>query len=155
VPGITTKYRITPTRIGDYSIVCAELCGLGHSTMRAAAHVLSQANFDAQIRKLGAGPAKAPPSQAAPNGKALFASAGCNGCHTLKDAGATGTTGPDLDNVLKGKDPAFIKTSIVNPNAVIAPGFSAGIMPQNFATTLSGAEIDALVKYLSDVTKGG
>jgi cytochrome c oxidase subunit 2 len=155
VPGLDVKYRVTPNRIGNYSIVCAELCGLGHSTMRGTAHVLTQAAYDAQIKKLGAGPAKAPPAKGAPDGKALFASAGCNGCHTLKDSGATGTTGPDLDNVLKGKDPTFIKTSIANPDAFVEKGYSAGIMPGNFATTLSGAEIDALVKYLSDVTKGG
>jgi len=47
VPGITGSYRITPTRTGDYDIVCAELCGYGHSTMRQTAHVLSRERFDA------------------------------------------------------------------------------------------------------------
>jgi cytochrome c oxidase subunit 2 len=155
VPGINVTYRVTPSRLGTYAIVCAELCGLGHSTMRGTAHVLSQADYEAQIKKLAAGPSKAPPAQGAPDGKALFTSSGCNGCHTLKDSNATGTTGPDLDNVLKGKDPAFIKESIIDPDKEIAPGYSAGIMPGNFGQTLSGAEIDALVKYLSDVTKGG
>jgi mono/diheme cytochrome c family protein len=32
-------------------------------------------------------------------GKAVFASAGCSGCHTLKAAGATGTVGPNLDDL--------------------------------------------------------
>ena len=77
------------------------------------------------------------------------------GPDTLADSNATGTTGPDLDKVLKGQDPAFIKESIIDPNKQIAPGYSGGIMPGNFGQTLSGAEIDALVKYLSDVTKGG
>ena len=31
MPGITTHYRITPTRLGTYDVVCNELCGLGHS----------------------------------------------------------------------------------------------------------------------------
>ena len=34
VPGITTDYRVTPNRIGNYPVVCAELCGLGHAVMR-------------------------------------------------------------------------------------------------------------------------
>ena len=34
VPGITTKIRLTPNRLGRYEVVCAELCGIGHSTMR-------------------------------------------------------------------------------------------------------------------------
>jgi cytochrome c oxidase subunit 2 len=46
VPGITTTVRITPTRIGSYAVVCAELCGLGHSTMRAVVRVTDQAAFD-------------------------------------------------------------------------------------------------------------
>ena len=32
-------------------------------------------------------------------GKAVFASAGCTGCHTLKAANATGTVGPNLDQL--------------------------------------------------------
>ena len=35
----------------------------------------------------------------APDGKQVFASAGCGGCHTLKDAGATGNVGPNLDDL--------------------------------------------------------
>lgn len=35
VPGITTRAYITPTKTGDFTLVCTELCGIGHSTMRA------------------------------------------------------------------------------------------------------------------------
>ncbi len=35
VPGITTRAYITPTKTGDFTLVCTELCGFGHSTMRA------------------------------------------------------------------------------------------------------------------------
>jgi cytochrome c oxidase subunit 2 len=49
VPGITTKYRITPRRLGDYAVVCAELCGLGHSTMRSTVHVVSRPKFKAWL----------------------------------------------------------------------------------------------------------
>ena len=55
----------------------------------------------------------------------MFNAAGCSACHTLADARATGTVGPDLDKSLKGKDEAFIRTSIVDPNAEIAKGYSA------------------------------
>jgi cytochrome c oxidase subunit 2 len=46
VPGMTTSVRVKPTRIGTYSLVCAELCGLGHSTMRARVVVEDQSAFD-------------------------------------------------------------------------------------------------------------
>jgi cytochrome c oxidase subunit 2 len=46
VPGMTTQVRIKPTRAGTYSVVCAELCGLGHPTMRATVKVEDQGSFD-------------------------------------------------------------------------------------------------------------
>ncbi|MGA9373198.1 MAG: cytochrome c oxidase subunit II [Solirubrobacterales bacterium] len=47
VPGITTRAYITPTETGHYTLVCTELCGIGHSTMRAPVVVeKSQADFD-------------------------------------------------------------------------------------------------------------
>jgi cytochrome c oxidase subunit 2 len=164
VPGIDVKYRVTPDRLGTYPIVCAELCGLGHSVMRADAYVESRAQFAKFLTGLRTGANNVAGGQPAggggggtANGKAVFTSSttGCTSCHTLKDAGATGTIGPDLDKALKGKSPAFIRTSIVNPNAFIAPGYQANIMPQTFGKTLQPAQITALVKYLSDVTKGG
>jgi cytochrome c oxidase subunit 2 len=45
VPGITTHYRITPVRNGSYAVVCAELCGLGHSTMRSTVRVVDRTAF--------------------------------------------------------------------------------------------------------------
>jgi cytochrome c oxidase subunit II len=45
VPGITTHYRATPDRIGEYPVVCNLLCGVGHSLMRTTVHVVSQAKF--------------------------------------------------------------------------------------------------------------
>jgi cytochrome c oxidase subunit II len=85
-------------------------------------------------------------------GKTVFTGlGGCNGCHTLADAGANGTVGPDLDKVLKGKDAAFINQSIVDPNAEIAKGYTAGIMPQSFGTSLTKPQLKALVAYLEAV----
>jgi mono/diheme cytochrome c family protein len=82
-------------------------------------------------------------------GKAVFTSAGCAACHTLSAANASGKVGPDLDTALKGKDHEFIRQSILDPNAEIAPGYQAGIMPQNFKQTLSKKQLDDLVALLS------
>jgi cytochrome c oxidase subunit 2 len=46
VPGLNIHMHFTPTEIGNYEIVCAELCGLGHYKMHAMLHVVSQADFD-------------------------------------------------------------------------------------------------------------
>jgi cytochrome c oxidase subunit 2 len=154
VPGITTHYRITPTRLGTYPVVCAELCGLGHATMRSSVHVISPAAFAAFLRKQTqpVAPAGAGPAQIAAAGKKVFLANGCGACHTLADAGTTGSIGPNLGNVLKGKDVTFIRTSIVDPNAFIEKGYAPGIMPQTFGKTLSKDELAALVAYLKEVT---
>ena len=55
---MTTDVRVTPTRKGRYTVVCTELCGLGHATMRATVVVEDQAAFDrwAARQKSGKGP---------------------------------------------------------------------------------------------------
>lgn len=49
VPGITTHYRVTPTRVGTYPVVCNLLCGLGHALMRSQVHVVTEQQFNAWI----------------------------------------------------------------------------------------------------------
>ena len=158
VPGIETKYRITPSRLGTYPVVCAELCGLGHSVMRSSTRVVTPAAFKTWLdsKTAPAAAAGGGAGGAGPDGKKLFTdgngtSTACSACHTLADAGSSATTGPDLDKVLADKDAAFIKTSITTPDAEIAPGFQGGIMPKNYPDTLSPDELDALVAYLAKV----
>lgn len=45
VPGLVTHTYATPTRVGTYALICTELCGPGHSLMRAEVRVLSPAAF--------------------------------------------------------------------------------------------------------------
>ena len=167
VPGIETEIVITPTRTGRFTLVCTELCGLGHATMRAPVRVLEQAAFAAWLAKQKAasgggaasgGTGATGGSSGAPTstlGKNTFASAGCGGCHTFKPAGTDAKVGPDLDNVAadaqKAGEPVadYVRQSIVDPNAVVAAGYQPGVMPPNFGDTLSPEELDALVAYLS------
>ncbi len=158
VPGISTHLRVTPKKVGDYPVVCAELCGLGHSTMRQTAHVVSAGDFGNKLQQLAQGANK--PSGGGggggeeTDGKTLFTSAAkpsaCSSCHTLKDAGATATIGPDLDKVVPQLTEADIRSSIKTPDAKITEGFQPGIMP-DFGASLSDAQINALVKYLKEV----
>jgi len=152
VPGLTTTIRVTPDKPGRYEVVCAELCGIGHSTMRQFVRVLPQSEFDSWVSKereaAGGGAGGGGGEQAAaPDGEALFTSNGCVNCHTLKAAGATAEVGPDLGK-LEDVEAKFLRTSIVDPNADVTKGYEPDIMPQDFGTKLSKEEIDALVKYL-------
>jgi cytochrome c oxidase subunit 2 len=51
VPGIDTSILVTPTRTGEFAVICTELCGLGHATMRAKARVVTRAEFDAWVKE--------------------------------------------------------------------------------------------------------
>jgi mono/diheme cytochrome c family protein len=90
-------------------------------------------------------------------GKEIFtttAQPSCATCHTLKEAGATQTIGPNLDEVLKGKDAAFIHESIVDPNAEVASGYQPGIMPETYGEQLDEQQLADLVAFLVQATKG-
>lgn len=147
VPGLTTTIRVTPDKAGRYEVVCAELCGIGHSTMRQFVRVLPAREFDSWVGRQGEAAGGGGGQAAGPDAEQLFTSAGCAGCHTLAAAGATAKVGPDLGK-LGNVDAEFIRTSIVNPNAEVTKGFDADVMPENFGEQLSKEELDALVKYL-------
>ncbi len=76
-------------------------------------------------------------SSAKPDGKQVFASAGCGGCHTLKDAGATGNVGPNLDQLKPSQ-------SVVQHQVEVG----GGVMPA-FKGQLSDAQITAVAKYVA------
>lgn len=89
----------------------------------------------------------------------LFNVMGCLGCHNLDQPQTPdnrGPIGPNMANLYEtagthGDDAVtYVHNSIVNPNAYIAEGYMAGIMPGNFSERMSAEEIDALVEWLLD-----
>jgi cytochrome c551/c552 len=98
---------------------------------------------------------KAPhPPDAAAAGKTVFVSSGCGACHTFTPAATTGKVGPNLDNLAayakaanKGPLPEFVKDSIVDPGAYIAPGFP-NAMPGTYAKSLTPQQLADVVAFL-------
>src|SRR6478609_11822224 len=80
VPGQTDHVRFTPNRIGQYEVVCAELCGLGHATMRVASNVVSPQAFQkwvqSRVSPKAAGGAAAGGGNAAAGGQTASAAQG-------------------------------------------------------------------------------
>jgi cytochrome c oxidase subunit 2 len=155
VPGITTRLVITPKRLGTYPVVCTELCGEGHALMRSTAVVQTPAAFAAWLKQQQRTAAKATQGASGSGpGLAAFNGNGCSGCHTFKPAGSSGTTGPDLDNLpadarRAGKPlVAFVRESIVDPNAYIEKGYQPNIMPSTFKS-LPPQQLNALVQFLT------
>jgi cytochrome c oxidase subunit 2 len=155
VPGIDTHVRVTPEREGEYPVVCAELCGLGHSTMRQSAHVVPQQRFEDELARLGEEGGGGGDDQASTDPEQLFTEgadpAPCGSCHTLAAAGTNGTTGPNLDEFVPDLSEEELRQSIVDPEAVIEEGFQPGLMPR-YGDTLSDEQVDALVEYLTEVS---
>jgi cytochrome c2 len=91
-------------------------------------------------------------------GKAAFAANGCSSCHTLAAAGSHGTVGPDLDKLKQYATTAsmpldaFIRESIVKPDAYVEKGYPKGVMPASFASLPKGT-LDALVAFLAASAK--
>jgi len=75
----------------------------------------------------------------ATDGKTIFLTAGCTGCHTLKDAGSTGTIGPNLDQV---KPPESLVVDRVTNGKGAMPSFKGKLTTQ---------QIQAVAKYVSSV----
>lgn len=52
VPGITTTATVTPDEVGTYQLICTELCGFGHATMRAKVVVEPPEKFQEWVEGL-------------------------------------------------------------------------------------------------------
>jgi len=101
-------------------------------------------------------PGAAPPEVQGGAGAQIFADNGCGGCHALAAAGSGGVVGPNLDEFLAADDDAAaIEEMIADPNAEIAKGFPASVMPQDYGQTLTPKELEDLVQYLIENTPAG
>ena len=78
-------------------------------------------------------------------GKVLFQTAtpACAVCHTLKDAGAMGAVGPNLDELKPGLEQ--VRSALID---------GVGVMP-SFADILSEDDLNAVAEYVVSASKGG
>ncbi len=155
IPGRMTEIRFTPDTAGNYSVVCAGLCGAGHAFMglQHRAIVLDQFEFNAWLGGQQPGGVADP--------VALFAKYGCAACHTLPAANATGNVGPSLEGLadragtrvpgLSAEE--YVRQSILDPGAYLVEGFQP-VMPKDFAQRIPPPELEALVRFLLGVPGG-
>lgn len=168
VPGRTTYLRFTPTQEGEFTLRCAEICGLEHSRMLAPVRVVSQGEFDAWIAEKSAAPKMA--EMTSEERGAFWYSVegfGCVSCHSAD--GSTGA-GPSWlgiygreevldDGSSVTVDDAYIRESILMPNAKIVEGFIPNLMPQTYEEQFAqrqeevlaneGVEIDIIADIIA------
>jgi mono/diheme cytochrome c family protein len=79
----------------------------------------------------------------------IIRGAGCTGCHKIGSEG--GAIGPNLTHVGSRLSAALIRECILKPDTRVAKGYEkfVGIMPKMFGNQLTGAQLEALVQFLS------
>lgn len=139
-------------------VVTSGSIGLSDAEVDAViAFLQSKAGVEVTVKiPVGAAPVAKAGGEAAPPAPAktpeeVIAKYGCGACHKIgKEEGAIG---PDLTHIGKSKNEAYLRQSVLSPDAVIAkncPGgpCPAGMMPPDFGTKMTGSELEMLVQYL-------
>lgn len=155
LPNRYTGFTVTPVKVGDYNLFCAEYCGDNHSQMRGTAHVLSAEDWEAWKK---GDKCKLDPK--APDYKPkLFAKLGCSSCHGVKAEQGI-LVGPNLAGKFGAQestsagpvtiDEAYIRESIEYPEAKKVTGFEAKNMP-SFRGRVNEAQLAALIDYIKSL----
>ncbi len=168
VPGLITTIRVTPTRAGEYRIVCTEFCGVLHSRMYAKAVLESQQDFAKWFAKQGGGSASG--GGGAAGGAAIALTAGktdagqalfgqkCSACHSTGPYDQK-QVGPGLGKIFN--DPAHPKLvngqdpTPQNVAGILKNGYQGdmGVMPSAQVNQISNTDIANLVAYLASLSK--
>ena len=175
IPSNGNTMWIQADRTGLYYGQCAEFCGIQHANMRFKVIVETRAEFDAWLRSQ-IEPAVELPDPLISEGRSLFVSAGCSGCHateSVTNAGTPGRDGPNLTHAASrtmlaggifdnlGEDGTVndailqrnLRTWIRDPEAAKTGNIMArrGAPYIDPANTLTEAELSALVAYVSSL----
>lgn len=78
----------------------------------------------------------------------MIAELACGACHKIAEE--EGEVGPDLTAIGATRDDAYLRRSILDPNADIGEGYEADMMPPDYGEQLYAAELEMLVQYLAD-----
>ncbi|HVP29868.1 MAG TPA: cytochrome c oxidase subunit II [Myxococcota bacterium] len=156
LPGRYTGIWFEALGPGRHDVLCAEMCGTGHSRMRAEVRVLTPRDFEAW-RTGGAASRDASRATMVERGRATAIRHGCLQCHTLDGTPATGPTWQGLfgrpvelaDGRTLRADEAYLTRSMMDPAAEVVHGF-APIMP-SYRGQLAPSETAALVELIKSL----
>ena len=165
VPGMITYFWFEPTRAGKYEILCAELCGRNHYTMRGEMYIDTQEDFDAWFAEqptwaqMQAGVEPKAYTPLGRRGRDVANAQGCFACHSLDGSQVVGPTWQGLwgssrmldDGTSVVADEAYVAESIREPAVKLVEGF-APVMISYDATLVSDGDLAALIAYLQEET---
>lgn len=151
VPGHYNTMWFEPTKPGRYHLFCAEYCGTEHSGMVGWVTVMKPADYENWLSGGGAS------GSMASQGEKLFQQLGCSTCHLLDQQGRCpilrGVYGSRVE-LQDGRtvlaDEAYIRESILNPNAKIVAGFRPDVMP-TFQGQVTEENVLQLIAYIKSL----
>ena len=162
VPGMVSYFWFTPTRLGNYDVLCAEYCGLAHYSMRGSMIVEQPAAFEqwlnsqptfAQTLSSAAKPSR---ESVLEHGRQLAQNSGCLACHSLDGSASLGPGWKDLygrtEQLADGSsvlvDEAYLIESIREPKAKLVQGYPPVMVPYTFKQE----ELDALLALIKSLS---
>jgi len=154
VPGQEKQLRITPNRIGNYELMCAEICGKRHAYMVAKVSVVTEVDYkkwvDTQLATVSADPVV--------RGQSDYAKYGCKACHTIDGTKLVGPTFKGIygsqvqfeDGSSAVVDDAYLIESIREPGKRIVQSFP-NAMPANIGKDLTDSQIQDLIAFIKSL----
>lgn len=156
VPGRYTQLHFTPTKTGEFLILCAMHCGTQHSEMVGKLIVLSETDYQ-KWQDNGGNRFRPSPKTMEEAGRLTFNEQGCANCHTGVDnpraptmLGLMGSKRTFTDGSSATADADYIRESILNPERKITAGWE-NIM-QSYHEQLTEEEVMHLVKYIQSLS---
>src|SRR3984885_3579533 len=150
IPGRYSTVWFQATEAGTYHLFCTQYCGTNHSAMIGEIVAMSPDDYQKWTQQSTSG------MSLSQNGERLFASMGCNACHS----GSAAARGPHLAGVYGSKlqltngsqvlvNDAYLRDAILNPSEHVTAGY-APIMPTYQGQISEDGLID-LVEYVKSL----
>ena len=151
VPGIVNELRVTPTNLGEYSLICSEICGRGHAYMKSVVKVVAEQDFQAWIAER-----QVVTDDPVARGQKWVKQFGCLGCHSYDGSENIGPTFKGLygkqekleDGTTIQVDETYLIESMRYPGKEIVSDFS-DIMPSDIAAGLTDEQIQDIIAYMA------
>lgn len=156
IPGGFRELRVTPKTLGEYQMVCTEMCGQQHAYMTAPVKVLEAGEFEQWVASVQI------PTDPVGRGEYWFRTQGCAACHSLDGTkivgpsflGLLGRSETMIDGTTLTVDEAYIIESIIDPYAKItegyelSPGSGTSAMPATYAESLTEDQIQDIIEFI-------
>jgi cytochrome c oxidase subunit 2 len=152
--GFERELRITPSKIGEFKVRCAELCGTNHYDMVAPVKVLDQLDYEFWVQSQ-TGPVSDDPVV---RGELFVQQFGCLACHSLDGSDSIGPTWKgvfgseeqleDGSTVLVEHD--YLLKSIRSPGVQIVAGFQ-NVMPESIAADMTDEQIEDVIAFIESL----